>query len=152
MERKFKWTVGSRTSVLNLTFTFPKLVPLKLKKYALNLKWSLTKWSSFWQPDYFNKLTASYFRLSQFKYTYQDSTNQRSGPTHSCKISCALCSMFFLLIPPSSITTHLCLHKCSPRSWSSPSPSLSWKGKTGINLSASYHQSVTVQGLESTES
>lgn len=104
--------------VLKSTFAYLKLAGLKMDKYAINLKWCLTRWLSSWQPDYFTKLTASHPRLSQSKYTYQDSTIQRrSGPIHSHKITHAFCSMLLtLLIPPCSTTTHLHLPKHSSTS------------------------------------
>lgn len=86
--------------VLKKPFAYLKLAALKMDKYAINLKWCLTRrWSS-WQPDYFTKLTASYPTLSWSKYTYQDGKIQRRrGPTHSHTIT--FCSMLLsLLIPP----------------------------------------------------
>lgn len=142
--------------VLKSTFAYLKLAGLKMDKYAINLKWCLTRWWSSWQPDYFTKLTASHPRLSQSKYTYQDSTIQRrSGPIHSHKITHAFCSMLLTSLlhhhppPPSQTLIHI-LQSFPTAPHPVPSAEKEILALLWI-LTTSYHQLAAAQRLGSTQ-
>lgn len=130
-----------------------------MDKYAINLKWCLTRWWSSWQPDYFTKLTASYPRLSLNTHTRM--VQSRGGVDQYIPITLPMlfaprCCHFWYLPalhhhPP--LPSHTLIHilqsfPAAPH----PVPSaekeilaLLWI------LTASYHQSAAAQGLGSTQ-